>query len=112
MKNDKAQGPDGFTNNFFKFFWIDLCHFYLRAVNCSYEVRELSFTQKMGIISLIPKGDKPREYLKNWRPISLLNTSYKIISSCLAKRLKSVLDILFHENQKGFLKGRCIGENI
>ena len=55
--------------------------FYMRAVNCSYEVGELSITQKRGIISLIPKGDKPREYLKNWRPISLLNTSYKIISS-------------------------------
>ena len=54
---------------------------------------------------------KPREYLKNWRPISLLNNSYKLLSSCLANRLKQILAKLIHENQKGFLSGRYIGEN-
>ena len=39
---------------------------------------EMSPIQKEGIIICIPKGDKPREYLKNWRPISLLNVVYKI----------------------------------
>ena len=41
----------------------------------------------------------------------MLNITYKILSGCLAKRLKTVLDKLIHENQKGFLKGRYIGEN-
>ena len=50
-------------------------------------------------------------FLKNWRPISLLNVSYKIASSCIANRIKTVLDFLIHENQKGSLKGRFIGEN-
>ena len=76
-----------------------------------YERGELSITQQQGVISILPKPNKPREYLKNWRPISLLNVSYKILSSCIASRLKSVLHHLIHEDQKGFLSGRFIGEN-
>ena len=83
----------------------------IRSVNLGCDSDSLSHTQKQGIISILPKGDKPREFLKNWRPISLLNNSYKIISSCIANRLKTVLDFLIHENQKGFLKGRYIGDN-
>ena len=62
-------------------------------------------------MSILPKGDKPREYLKNWRPITLLNVTYKVLSSCIANRLKTVLHDIIHDDQKGFLAGRYIGEN-
>ena len=48
--------------------------------------------------------------MKNWRPITLLNTVYKIASSCIAARLKTVLPKLIGDDQKGFLKGRYIGK--
>ena len=111
MKNDKSPGSDGFNVEFFKFFWKDLGDFLLKSLNLAFHKGELSETQKQGIITILPKGDKPREFLKNWRPISLLNVSYKILSACIANRLKTVLDYLIHENQKGLLKGRFIGEN-
>lgn len=111
MKNDKSPGPDGFTTEFYKFFWKDISHFWLMSANEGFEKGMLSTTQKLGIISIIPKDDKCREYLKNWRPISLLNVSYKLISACIANRLKQVLNHIINENQKGFLKGRFIGEN-
>ena len=63
------------------------------------------------IISCLPKGNKPREFLKNWRPISLLSVLYKIASSAIANRLKKVLDILISKSQTGFISGRFIGEN-
>ena len=47
----------------------------------------LTQEQKIGIINLIPKKDKDLRYLKNWRPVSLLNTDYKIIAKVLANRL-------------------------
>ena len=77
----------------------------------AFKKKELSITQKQGIITILPKSNKQREYLKNWRPISLLNVSYKILSSCIANRLKVVLPYLIHQDQKGFLAGRYIGEN-
>ena len=93
MKNNKSPGSDGYTTEFFKFFWLDLGIFLTRSINYGYFKEELSVTQKRGIITCIPKGDKSKFHLKNWRPISLLNTSYKIASGCIAERLKTVLSL-------------------
>ena len=68
--------------------------------------------QKRGIISLIPKKDKDRKYLKNWRPISLLNNDYKIVTKALALSLEKVLPTIISPNQTGYVKGRYIGESI
>jgi hypothetical protein len=112
MKNDKSPGSDGFPAEFFKFFWKKLGVFVVRALNNSFEDRELSTTQREGIITCIPKGNKPKEFIKNWRPISLLNVVYKIGSSCVANRLKAFLPALISEDQTGFIKGRYMGDNI
>ena len=87
MKNNKSPGSDGFTTEFYKFFWRDLGVFLVRSLNYGFSIGNLSVTQKQGVISILPKSDKAREYLKNWRPISLLNVSYKIASSCIANRI-------------------------
>ncbi len=50
--------------------------------------------------------------LKNWRPISLLNTGYKILTKSLARRIYIVLPSIINLDQTGFIKGRYIGENI
>ena len=112
MKNDKSPGTDGFTVNFFKFFWKDIGYFIIRSLNEGFKTGKMSITQREGIITCIPKGDKPREFLKNWRPISLLNVIYKIGSSCIANRIKVVLPKLIHEDQTGFVPGRYIGNNL
>ena len=112
MANNRSPGSDGFTAEFFKFFWSDIGDFLTRSINCGYEFGEMSSTQKEGIITCLPKGDKPKQYLKNWRPISLLNVSYKLASACIANRLKLVLPSIISHDQTGFLSGRYIGENI
>ena len=55
--------------------------------------------------------DKPRQYLKNWRPITLLNVIYKIASGYIAERIKTTLYKLISEDQTGFISGHYIGEN-
>ena len=112
MNNGKSPGSDGFTVEFFKVFWKDIKILLLESINYSFLQGELSVDQKRGIITLIPKKDKIRLLLKNWRPISLLNTDYKILTKCLAKRLHKVLPSLIDFDQTGFLQGRYIGENI
>lgn len=112
MKTNKSPGSDGFSVEFFKMFWEDLASFVVRSANYSLEKGEMSISQRQGIIVCIPKEGKSKDELKNWRPISLLNVVYKIISSCIANRLKSVLPKLIHTDQKGFMSGRFIGETI
>ena len=51
-------------------------------------------------------------YSKNWRPIILLNTDYKILAKAYANWVKSVLDSIIHKNLTGFLKGRQIIDNV
>lgn len=112
MKNGKSPGSDGFTVEFFKFFWKKIGYFIVRSLNDGFIKNKMSVTQREGVIICIPKGDKPREYLKNWRPISLLNVVYKIGSASIANRIKKVLPKIIHEDQNGFVPGRYIGDNI
>ena len=95
----------------FKFFWDKLKHFILRALNYAFDTGELSLSLRTYIINYLPKGKKPREFLKNWRPISLLSVVYKMASTTIANRLKKVLNKLLSETQTGFITGRFIGEN-
>ena len=112
VKNYKSPGSHSFTAEFFKFFWLQLGSFVVRSLNDGFRKGELSTTQKEGVIICIPKGEKSKDLIKNWRPISLLNVVYKIGSACIAKRLKSVLPSLINEDQTGFMANRYNGDNI
>ena len=101
--NNSSPGFDGYTYEFFKFFWNDIGAFLLRAINECFVKGELSDSLKYGVITCLPKGNKDKLYLKNWRPISLLNTSYKLASACIAERLKCVLPYIINEDQTGFI---------
>ena len=50
--------------------------------------------------------------LKNWRPISLLNTDYKICSKVLANRLRRVISLILSEDQTCGIPDRSIFENL
>ena len=63
------------------------------------------------VISCLPKGNKPRNDLKNWRLISLTSVLYKMVTSVIATRLKKVLPELISDCQTGFIKGRFIAES-
>ena len=111
MKNNKSPGSDGIPIEFYKTFWADIHSVLIDSLNSAHETGELSGTQKRGILSLLyKKNDK--HMLKNWRPIRLLNTDYKILTHVLANRLKSVIGKLIHPDQNGYIKGRNIAYNI
>ena len=81
------------------------------SINTTYHTGEMSITQKRGILSLLYKKDD-KTCLNNWRPISLLNTDYKIMAHVQAQRLKNVIHKLIHTDQSGYIKGRNINNNI
>ena len=78
----------------------------------SFEKNRLSVSQRLGIISIIPKGEKDKRFLKNWRPLCLLNSLYKLVSGTISERIKPALDSIIHGDQKGFVAGRYIGEVV
>jgi hypothetical protein len=55
---------------------------------------------------------KDVRYIKNWRPISLLNTDYKLFAKILATRLQKVLDSIISFDQSGCIKGRSTFSNM
>ena len=112
MKNQKSLGSDGLTVEFYKIFWNNIKHFYIRSINYSYKNGSLTELQKQGVITLLPKPNKDIEKLENWRPISLLNVAYKIATKAIANRIKPIITSIVDNSQTGFIKGRFIGENI
>ena len=62
-------------------------------------------------MSLIPKIENPLA-IKDYRPISLANVVYKLISKILAERLKPWLNDILSENQSSFIPGRLITDNV
>ena len=111
MKHGKTPGIDGFPAEFFKVFWPYLKHIIKRTINTSFENGKLLLSLRQCIVSCLPKGNKDRSSLKNWRPISLLSVPYKIASSAIASRLKTTLDYLVDKTQTGFISGRYIGHS-
>ena len=109
---NKSPGSDGITTEFYKIFWNDIKSFYIKSLNYSFENGNLTTLQKQGIISLLPKKDKNFDILKTWRPLTLLNTDYKIATKAIANRIKKFLPTIIDCSQTGFIKGRYIGENI
>ena len=103
VANTKSPGIDGFTVEFYQFFFNDLGHFLISSFNHVVHSGKLSITQTQGVITCILKGNKPKEHLKNCCPISVLNTDYKLLSSVLAAWIKPVLSNLVSEDQKRFL---------
>ena len=105
--NNKSPRSDGSTIEFYILFQ----HFLTRGFNHSSLSGKLSITQRQGVIAFIPKGNEPREYLKNWRLITLLNTDYTLLAGVLASRMEPVLSNAISEDQRGFLRNTCISEN-
>ena len=73
---------------------------------------ELTVSMKQGLISLIPKPSKDLLYLDNWRPVTLLNSDFKILAALYANMLKLCLEEIISVTQTGFMKVRHISNNI
>ena len=85
MKNGSSPGCDGFTTELYKTFRQYIKEILVESFEHSFEVGHASQTQKRGTITLIHTGkDFPRDNLASWRPVTLLNTDYKILAKALA----------------------------
>ena len=79
LKNGKSPGSDGFPPEFYKMFWKNISTLVYDSLIYAINNNHLSIEQRRGILKLILKKDKNPCFLKNWRPISLLNMDYKLL---------------------------------
>ena len=114
MAKGKSPGSDGLSAEFYLAFWDSLGQELVESLNYAFECicGELTISQRRGIITLIPKKNKDKTVLDNWRPVSLLNTDYKIATRAIALRISKILPSIIHSDQTGYVKKRFIGQNI
>lgn len=112
MKTGKSPGNDGLSVGFYRKLWKELGPIILNVLREVLEKGRMSRSQRQSCIRLIEKKDKDPSLIKNWRPISLINVDTKILSKCAAKRLAATLPQVIHTDQKAFLPGRQIHDNI
>ena len=111
MKGGKAPGIDGLPPDFFKVFWNELKEDILDVFNESFVDSFLPQSCRRAVLTLLPKKGDLQE-IKNWRPVSLLCTDYKMLSKALANRLKKVMDQIIHRTQTYCVPGRSIVDNV
>ncbi|KAL4332119.1 hypothetical protein GQ457_07G022500 [Hibiscus cannabinus] len=107
----KAPGPDGYPGIFYQSFWdiiqedvVNLVFEFFRNGSMPKDINKTN-------IVLIPKIKNPTK-TTHFRPISLCNYSYKVISKILASRLKAFLPEIIPHAQSAFVKGRLIQDNV
>lgn len=107
----KCPGPDGMSAYFYQHFWETVGRDVTEMVKKFFQTRELEEGINRTNICLIPKKLNANK-LADFRPISLCNVAFKIITKILAKRLKRILPLLVSETQAAFIEGRVIQDNI
>ena len=111
MAKGKSPRTNWFTSDFFRNFWDYVDIFLLRAVSEGVQSQTPLNSHRESVVTPIPKQGKPKDSLKGWRPISLLNVDFKIVSAAIANRLKTVMHQLISSTQTAYIAGRFIGEN-
>jgi hypothetical protein len=107
MPKDKSPGPDGWTQELFQDFFDILGEDLHKAVEESRCTGIIPGALNATFFALIPKVSKPDSF-HDFRPISLCNFVYKVISKIIATRMKEKLASCISYEQFGFLKDRLI----
>lgn len=111
MGSFKAPGPDGFQPVFYQKGWDIVGESVTRFALDFFSSDTLPEKTNDALVVLILKVSKP-ELITQFRPISLCNVLFKIITKTLVARLKGVMDKLIGPTQSSFIPGRLSTDNI
>ncbi|KAL3680699.1 hypothetical protein R1sor_023655 [Riccia sorocarpa] len=111
MKREKSPGLVGLTSEVLLHCWAFTRQDCLDMVKHFWDQPELLKGTRTAVIKMIPKNDQ-KQLLKNWRPLSLMSLTYKIIAKIAAERLKKIIPGLVNHHQTGFIHGRSIVSNL
>jgi hypothetical protein len=110
LPKGKALGHDGIPTEFFQEYVNEVAPMLLLAFKAMLAHGLTSEYIKKGMITLIMKsGDHSK--LRNWCPITLLGSIYKILTKTLARRIQEFLPLVIRPNQTGYVEGKNILNN-
>ncbi len=112
LNNGKSPGKDGLPSEFYKVFIKELTPILKKVYDEIFKKDETSHFMGIGVVKLIYKKKGDIADLKNYRPITMLNTDFKILAKILANRLKKVLPNIIQTNQAYAIPGRDITDTI
>ena len=107
----KAPGVDAIPAEFYQALWDEIGNDIFSFVEESIQEAHIEAELNVSKITLLPKSED-RSRVQNFRPISLLNTLYKIVAKVYANRMKPLLHNWILPSQTGFVPNRCILDNI
>jgi hypothetical protein len=110
-KPQKAPGCDGISHDFYKATWEMNKDDMLTIINQMYKDGQIADTQKRGMLICIPKipnSQRPDDY----RPLTLLNADYKLLTRILATRLRPWLASILHPGQHCGISGPTVYEEL
>lgn len=110
MSADKSPGPDGMNAMFIQQHWDIVGPIVTKAVQDCLNEKEYVGLINSTLVTLIPKVNDP-VYVSDFRPISLCNVLYKVISKVLINMLKNILPLIINCTQSAFVPGRLITDN-
>ncbi len=110
LPKGKALGHDDIPTEFFQEYVEEVAPTLFMAFKAMLAQGRTSAHINKGMIIFIPKsGDHSK--LGNWRPITLLGNTYKILAKTLAGRIQTSFSLIIKPNQIGFVEGRSILDN-
>uniref|UniRef100_A0A3B4WXV4 Reverse transcriptase domain-containing protein n=1 Tax=Seriola lalandi dorsalis TaxID=1841481 RepID=A0A3B4WXV4_SERLL len=112
LQNNKTPGPDGFPVEYYKAFSKKLLTPLTNMIKEALENKKLPESLEIATITLLPKPGKDKQKCDSYRPLSLLNADYKILSKLVALRLEDVIPKIIHADQTGFVKNRHGADNV
>ena len=109
---DSAPGPDGIPYSIIKLTWKYYGKLLISSWNHARMNGSLTASHEISYLRLLPKEGKDTRYLKNWRPITLSNCDFKIITKTIARRLANVVADSISQNQTAYMSDRQISDNL
>lgn len=112
LPSHKSPGEDGFPPEFYKEFKDLLIPPLMDVLQLAREEKQFPETFSRAIVSVIHKAGKDPLKCASYRPISLLNTDYKLVTKMTSKRLETFLPRLVNPDQTGFIINRLSSNNL
>lgn len=109
QNRNSSPGTDGLSAGFYNWAWDVIQDDLHEMFNNCFLKGEMAPSMKKAVVTLLPKKCDLKA-MKNWRPVSLLNSDYKILAKAVTERLQEGVTNKISTEQKCAIKNRSMSD--